>query len=114
MSRIPQGPFGFVAGQTLDYRSKEQELTVGQFFNAVYAWMAAGLALTAVVAYLVANNAAANRGLFNMGTFLVLFLVQIGLVAVITGAINRINASVATVLFLIYAALNGLMLSVLF
>jgi FtsH-binding integral membrane protein len=41
-------------------------------------------------------------------------IAQIGLVMAISGAVNRISAPVATVLFLIYAALNGVWLSVLF
>ena len=71
-----------------------------------------GLALTAVVAYWVAHNA--GRGVLNMGTFLVLFLVQIVLVSVISGAINRINAAVATGLFLLDRRRLGVTLSVLF
>src|SRR3954451_7304324 len=112
MSAFNQGPFaGFGGGQALNYRSKEQELTVGQFFNSVYAWMAVGLAVTAAVSFLVSNT---GYVMANPGVWIVALMAQIGLVMVISRAVNRISASVATVLFLVYAALNGVWLSVLF
>ncbi len=112
MSNYPSGPFGFAPGQTLGYRSREEELTVGQFFNGVYAWMAVGLAVTAAVAFGVANYG--SLSFLNMGTFIILFIAQIALVSVISRAVNRIGAGVATALFLLYAALNGVTLSILF
>lgn len=84
-----------------------------RFFNAVYAWMATGLALTAVVAWYLSTRLDLIRGL-NTGTFLLLFVVEMVLVVAISGAINRINAAVATVLFLLYAAINGVMLTGIF
>jgi FtsH-binding integral membrane protein len=112
MSSFQQSPFGaFAPGQSIEYRSREQEVTVRQFFNAVYAWMCAGLALTAVVSYLVAES---GRALLSPGLLIVAFIVQIALVMVISRAINRISTPVATALFLVYAALMGVTLSVLF
>ncbi|MEO8406587.1 MAG: Bax inhibitor-1 family protein, partial [Chitinophagaceae bacterium] len=43
-----------------------------------------------------------------------LFIIQIGLVVTISSAVQKINATVATVLFLIYAAINGVTLSGIF
>jgi len=83
------------------------------FFNTVYAWMATGLALTAVVAWWVSTQPQLVARL-GMGTFIVLFIIQIGLVVAISAAINKINATVATALFLLYAALNGVTLSGIF
>ena len=83
------------------------------FFNTVYAWMATGLALTAVVAWWVSTQPQLVARL-GMGTFIVLFIIQIGLVIAISAAINKINATVATALFLLYAALNGVTLSGIF
>lgn len=97
--------------QVLEYGTSN---VVARFMNNVYAWMAAGLALTAVVAWLVASNAAALSAIIRPGTFIVLFLAQIGLVMAISYAINKISAPVATALFLLYAAINGLTFSVIF
>jgi uncharacterized protein len=109
MSRMPS-PFG--APQELDYQSSVGTATIGTFFNAVYAWMAAGLALTAVVAWMVSRQ---PQVLMSLGAGIwLLFIVQLGLVIAISGAINRIGAAVATALFMLYAAINGVLLSVIF
>jgi FtsH-binding integral membrane protein len=84
-----------------------------RFFNAVYGWMAAGLALTAVVAWYVASHQEALKLVLGPQIW-ILFIAQIVLVATISIAVNKISASVATALFMLYAALNGLTLSVIF
>lgn len=109
MSRYPS-PYS--QPQTLEYGTSAG--VVARFMNNVYAWMAAGLALTAVVAWVVSQNAPALQTIFNRGTFLVLILVELGLVMAISYATQRISAGVATALFLLYAAVNGLTFSVIF
>src|SRR5947207_9525105 len=92
--------------QTLDYGTSAG--VVARFMNNVYAWMSAGLALTAVVAWMVAHNAAALSSILHPGIFIVLFLIEMGLVVAISYATNKISSGVATALFLLYAAINGL------
>src|ERR1041385_790000 len=99
MSRFPspyQGP------QQLDYQSQVGTSTLSSFFNAVYAWMATGLALTALVAWWVSTRPDLMQQIFRGPVLIVLFLVEIGLVITISAAIRRINASAATALFLLY------------
>jgi uncharacterized protein len=48
------------------------------------------------------------------GTFIGLFIAQLLLVVTISSAIQRISPAAATALFLLYAALNGVTLSVIF
>lgn len=86
---------------------------VARFFNAVYGWMAAGLALTAVVAWYVAAHPVLMRQLLGGPGIIVLFIAQIALVITISAAVRRISAPVATILFLLYAALMGVTLSFL-
>jgi uncharacterized protein len=45
---------------------------------------------------------------------IILFIVEIGLVITISRAINKLNATAATALFLLYSAINGLTLSAIF
>jgi uncharacterized protein len=88
---------------------------VASFMNMVYAWMCVGLALTAGVAYWVASSRPqAVLGLLGGMGWLVLFIVQIGLVFAISHAIHKLTPGVATALFVLYSALNGLWLSVIF
>jgi FtsH-binding integral membrane protein len=111
MSQSPFGSFGFAPGAQLGYRSRQEELTVGQFFNAVYAWMCVGLATTAAVAYGVATYA---PQLMNGGVLMVSFVVQLVLVVTISSAVNKVSTPVATVLFVLYSALVGFTFSILF
>src|SRR3954470_22717710 len=105
MSRYPS-PFG--APQELDYQSRVSSTTVSRFFNAVYAWMAAGLALTAVVAWWVSTQPQLMQTIFRGPALIILFIAEIGLVIAISRAINKLSATAATALFMLYAAINGL------
>src|SRR5438045_5120813 len=110
MSRYPnQFQNQFSPPQVMDYGQTSS--AVARFMNNVYSWMAAGLALTAVVAWWISTQGQYLRTIFNPGTLIVLFLVEIGLVMAISYAVNKISAGVATALFLLYAAINGLTFS---
>jgi hypothetical protein len=98
----------------LDYEAGAGESVLVQFFNAVYAWMAVGLALTAVVGWLVYTHPAAMQSVMSRGAAIGIFIGELVLVVVISSAIRSINATAATALFLLFAALNGLMLSTIF
>src|SRR5690349_22093281 len=111
MSRFPS-PFG--VPQDLDYESRVSAGTVSRFFNAVYAWMAAGLALTAVVAWWVSTQPQLMASIFRGPAMIILFIAEIVLVIAVSGAINRISATTATALFMLYAGLNGLTLAAIF
>jgi FtsH-binding integral membrane protein len=110
MSRFPQdNPRAY----GLDY-SAERTGAVASFFNAVYAWMAAGLALTAVIAWWVSTQPQLVASIFRGPVLIVLFIVEIGLVVAISAAVRKISAPVATGLFLLYAAINGLTFAAIF
>lgn len=83
--------------------------------RGVYLWMAAGLGLTAVVAYQTANSETLINLIFSSNwTLFGLFGVQILFVLALVGAIDKLSPSVAGLMFAVYAALNGLTLSVVF
>ncbi len=75
------------------------------FLAHAFVWMFAGLLLSAAVAATVQGNERLLE--FAQGSFFFLFIVQIGIVMAISGAINRISASVALLLFFVYAASLG-------
>jgi FtsH-binding integral membrane protein len=99
MSNFPQSrPWA------LDYGTDNK--VVFNFFNAVYAWMAVGLAVTAAVSYFVSqtNLVYATGG----RAFAVIFMLGAAVLAfAVRGAALRLSATAATVLFLIYAACIG-------
>jgi hypothetical protein len=83
-----------------------------RFMSAVYRWMAAGLVVTAGVAWLVAGSPAARQAIFgNRLVFWGLIVAQLGLVVVLSAAVNRLSAGVAGLLFVAYSALTGATLS---
>jgi len=80
----------------------------------VYAWMGTGLAITAFMALITLSsplliNAIAGNRLVFFG----LMIGELALVFTLSGAINRLSAPVATLLFVAYSALNGVTLSIL-
>ncbi|EOV7882727.1 TPA: Bax inhibitor-1/YccA family protein [Yersinia enterocolitica] len=82
------------------------------YMAQVYGWMTCGLLLTAVVAWYAANTPEVMNFIFSSQiTFFGLIIVQLGLVFVISGMVNRLSGSMATSLFMLYSALTGLTLS---
>jgi FtsH-binding integral membrane protein len=75
--------------------------------------MCAGLAITALVAYSIANTGMAQVLVSNYLLFIGLFLAQIGIVFYLSARAARIAPGTATLLFIGYAALTGVTLSVL-
>jgi hypothetical protein len=81
----------------------------------VYAWMGCGLALTAIMALITVSSPELLKAIVgNRLVFYGLMIGELALVFTLSGAINRMSATVATMLFIGYSALNGLTLSVIF
>jgi FtsH-binding integral membrane protein len=95
MSQYPN-PFTDARGVPLGYESRTDSVTMVQFFNAVYAWMATGVALSAVVAWWVSTQPQLMSRIFRGPTMIVLIIVELALVVAISAAINKISAGVAT------------------
>ncbi|MBR4741447.1 MAG: Bax inhibitor-1/YccA family protein [Desulfovibrio sp.] len=87
---------------------------VSVYMSKVYLWMTAGLALTAVTAWIVARSSMFPLLFSNAFIPIVLFVAEIGLVIAISAAIHKLSAQMATMLFMLYAFLNGLTFSVIF
>lgn len=84
-----------------------------RFVNRVFGWMSAGLALTGVTAWYVASNY--DEQIATMGAmWIVLLLLEFGVVIGLTAAINKLTAAQATAGFLFYSVLNGITLSIIF
>ncbi len=83
--------------------------------RAVYFWMMIGLLVSAVTAFVAASSPAVQSALFG-NPYMIWFLiaVELGLVIVISAAINKISAPTARILFLLFSFVDGLTLSVIF
>lgn len=100
--------------QTPGYASPTQSFALSQYMSKVYSWMTAGILLTGLVAWLVSTN---GEFLYFMMTnrifFIGLIIAQFALVIWMSARINQMSFTKATSLFLFYAALNGVTLSVI-
>ena len=98
----------------LDLGISEQERAIFHFFNAVYAWMCVGLAVTAASAYLVSQNAQLVHTFTSSGLGIVFLLGSVAMVWAIQSTAQRIQPTLATVLFLLYSAVIGAIFSGIF
>lgn len=79
----------------------------------VYAWMGGGLAVTAIMALITLSSPAILEAVFgNKLVFYGLMIGELALVFTLSGAINKLSATTATLIFIAYSALNGVTLSV--
>lgn len=98
---------------------EEKEGMVALAFPAlmrkVYVWMALALVITGITAFGIANNPSlAYTIVTNRLLFWGLVIAEFGLVVAISGAINRLSITTATLLFILYSVINGATLSVIF
>lgn len=88
---------------------------VSAVMKRVYIKMTLALVVTALVALFCANSFAyLNFMVTNSWAMWVLMLAEIGIVIGVSGAINRLTSPVASLLFYLFAVINGLMLAPIF
>ena len=105
--------------QDLDRLIREKEGALSLAFPAlmrkVYVWMTLALIITGVTAYGVAHSEVLMQSVYDSrGVFWALLLAELGLVYGISRFIDRLSLTTATLLFILYTALNGATLSVIF
>lgn len=105
----------------MEHKFTQQNMSISQvrvdaataFLAKVFNWMAIGLGLTALTAYMTVAT-----GLFvwivGSPLFFVLIFGELGMVIYLSARIRKITAATATALFVGYSVLNGLTLSVIF
>lgn len=84
-------------------------------FRQVYLWMAMALAITGMMALLVAGSPTMLSLIFSSKlTFFALIIAEIALVWYLSARIERLSFTTATLMFIVYSLLNGAMLSSIF
>jgi uncharacterized protein len=87
---------------------------VSAFLTKVYGWMFIGLGLTAAVAYFVASSPALTSALMaNRLVFFALVIIELGLVFFLSARVESLQPGTSAGLFVGYAALNGVTLSLI-
>ncbi len=105
-------------------RAAEIDAGLRAYMLSIYNYMAAGVALTGVVAWFTFNAAVVDSSvagklaltpfgqtIYGGPLMIVLFLGTIGIVFFLSFRINKLQAGTALTLFMVYAALLGVMLS---
>ncbi len=93
--------------------SYSREAVFSNFMQRVYQWMAMGLALTGLAAFVTITNASLMQFILHGGMW-VLFIAEFALVMWLSASVRKISAQAATIGFLTYSLLNGMLLSSIF
>lgn len=98
----------------------EKEATIASasfpaLMRKVYTWMALALVITGVTAYGVAHSLAMMQLIYgNSFVMWGLIIAELAIVFIVSGMINRLSLTTATLLFVLYSVVNGATLSVIF
>ena len=86
--------------------------TVNAIFRKVYQFMAMGLILTALAAYLTASSSFMLQLLYtSRAPMLIIAIAEIGLVIWLSAGLAKMSAGTARNIFFVYSILNGLLCS---
>lgn len=93
----------------------QQGEVVRTFMQRVYIWMAGGLALTGFIAYYTAQSPTLMPLIAkNPWIFYGMIIAELGIVIAMSAMINRLSATTAGAMYVVYAALTGFVFSTLF
>lgn len=99
----------------MSYVKEYQQQSISSFMYKVYAWMSAGLMLSAVTAYSIFSNPNIfNAIMGNMFIFFGLLIAQVAVVLLFSFRLRTLSYPTALALFLAYATLTGATLSIIF
>lgn len=88
------------------------EDSINAFVSKVYGWMFAGLAVSAVTALYTMSSPVMLDFLKGGGLFFLVFG-ELGFVIALSAAMGKLSSSTAMFMFIVYAALNGMTLSII-
>lgn len=80
----------------------------------VYMWMTLGLVISAVVAVAIGSTPSIARVVYSPAVLMPAVLGELALVLGLSFALRRLSPGAAAVMFLLYAVLNGVTLSIIF
>jgi len=96
---------------------KEQGIAVAmpRLMRKVYLWMTFALVITGLTAHFVASSPGIMTAIIaNKALFWGLLIGELAFVVILSGMINRLSLTAATLLFVAYSVLNGVTMSFIF
>lgn len=98
-----------------DVQTGSRSASLASCLTGVYWWMTFALIVSGLSAYMVGTSPELTRIFVkNPAVFWGLAIVEFIMVIGITAGINKLSAATATALFILYSAVNGLTLSIIF
>lgn len=95
--------------------SDQTKAELSAFMTQVYGWMTIAMLVTAVVSLFTAGSPAMLELIFgNKIVFYGLLIAEVALVWYVSASIQKLAPGTATALFILYSALNGLVLAFIF
>lgn len=85
-----------------------------RMLSKVFGWMFIGLLLTFITGYYLASNEYTFYKLFTGGKYLLLVLLELGLVVFLSTRIHKMKPATAKVVFMLYSIVSGLTFSSIF
>jgi uncharacterized protein len=123
-TRVDRTPAGLVPADVHRYRpgiaegatyTADVAAEQRRFLSRVFAWMFLGLALTGGVAYWISRiDGAVEWMSSHTAVLIVLVVAQLACVVGLSFLVNKVNATVAAALFLLYSVLTGVLFSFIF
>ncbi|MBO7687889.1 MAG: Bax inhibitor-1/YccA family protein [Kiritimatiellae bacterium] len=96
------------------YATGARATRIATVFKLAYGWMCAGLALSGLVAWYTASNPAFCQKVIQGPGMWICIIAEIAMVCILSASIRKLSVGAACLMFIGYAALNGLTLSVVF
>jgi hypothetical protein len=93
------------------YATGARATRIATVFKLAYGWMCAGLVLSGLVAWYTAESGLWKKVLPGPGMW-VCIIAEVALVVILSASIKKLSVGAACLMFVGYAALNGLTLSV--
>ena len=96
------------------YATDARATRIATVFKLAYGWMCAGLALSGLVAWYTASNPALCQKVSQGPGLWICIIAEVAMVWILSASIRKLSVGAACLMFIGYAALNGLTLSIVF
>ena len=90
------------------------DMGLRKYMIGVYNYMALGVAITGLMAYVVSSSPAVMQTLFGSGLAFVVMLAPLGFILALSFGIHKMSASTAQIVFWAFASVMGVSLSTIF
>ena len=95
-------------------KSVTQTSAIATLMRNVYLWMTFALATTGLTAAYIASSPALTQIVLGGSTYLILALIELGIVWYLSSRVMSLSFSTASILFVLFSILNGVTLSCIF